>query len=153
MIELVVVIVILAILSSLTVYSLGGTMDQYQLSRAAETIEIFDARARRDARTRQHPLQASIERSRGRLTISRIGTGDRTTFRLPSRVKIKQIRMRRQVTSGSRIDIDINSSGQSRTYAIQLERGKASRWLVVLGFSGQVIQLDTGREVDAIFWL
>lgn len=49
LIELVVVIAILAALTALASLSLGGVMDRYRLSRAAETIEAFDAGARRSA--------------------------------------------------------------------------------------------------------
>jgi prepilin-type N-terminal cleavage/methylation domain-containing protein len=150
MIELLVVLVILATLASLAVLSLGGTVDQYQLGRAVEIIERFDARARRDARTLQTPLRASIDRSRGRLTIGESPISQRASYRLPKSVRIKQLRMRRQISAGSQFDFDVNRDGHSPTYALLLERGNVNRWLVVLGFSGQVIRLDSKGEVDAL---
>ncbi len=153
MIELVVVMVVLAILASLAVYSLGGTMDRHELNRAAETIEMFDARARRDARTSGQSLQASIDRTRGLLTIRSPENREDRSFQLPGRVKITDIRMRRRVTAAGRVAMDINRRGHSPTYAVHLQRGKSGRWLVVLGLSGQVIPLRSEGEVDAILSL
>jgi prepilin-type N-terminal cleavage/methylation domain-containing protein len=45
LVELVIVIVIMAILASIAAVSLGGTIDRYRMSQAAEVIERFDARA------------------------------------------------------------------------------------------------------------
>ncbi len=157
LIELVVVMVILGILAALVANSLSGVVARQQLSRAAQTIEMFDAKARREARRRRLPTEALIDRTRGRLTIDRIGRGDNgspeSTYRLPRQVKIKEVRMRRQGVVGTQVEIDINRFGQSPTYAVELQRGETSRWLVVLGLTGQVISLDSEGEADAILSL
>ncbi len=153
LIELVVVMVVLALLASLTVYSLGGTMDRHRLSRAIETIEMFDARARRTARTTQHAVTATIDRSRGQLSIDTHRNPQAVSFRLPSRVAIGDVRFgtTRRVERESKIEI--NGQGRSVTYAIQLRRGKLTRWLVVLGISGQVVAMENVGEVNAILSL
>ena len=157
LIELVVVIVIMAVLSTLAVLSLGGTMDRYQLSRASETIEMFDARARRDARKSRQSIQGTIDRNRQRLMIDSPIPGNKDwrskQYRLPQSVEISQVRFRRSVTVGNRYAIPFNRNGGSPTYAIELQRGKMRRWLVVLGVSGQVLPLDSEGEVDAILSL
>lgn len=152
LIELVIVIVIMAFLASLAVISLGGTMDRYQLSRASETIERFDARARRDARTSRKSVQATIQRHRQQLLIESPGRQD-ARFRLPAKVEISNIRLRRRVTAGSNFEIRFSREGRSPTYAVELRRGEMSRWLVILGTSGQVIPIDKEGEVDAILSL
>ena len=152
LIELVVVIVIMAVLSTLAVLSLGGTMDRYQLSRASEAIEMFDARARRDARKSRQPIRATIDRNRQRLVIDTPGPGN-TQYRLPHSVGINKVRFRRRVTVGNNFEIQFNREGGSPTYAVELQRGKMSRWLVVLGASGQVVPLNNEGEVDAILSL
>lgn len=153
LIELVVVMVVLAILSSLAVFSLAATADRYQLSRAAEIVEMFDARARRDARSSQQPLQAVVDRGRGRLQVNSSGTTEDATFRLPARVEISEIRLQRQLAVGKRVEIDVSSEGRCPTYAVALRRGKLTRWLVILGQTGQVIPLENEGEVDAILSL
>jgi Tfp pilus assembly protein FimT len=151
MIELVVVMVIVSLLATLAMLSFGGTMDRYRLSCAAETVEMFDAHARRDASRLRKPIQATIERDRNRLVIR--SRGEDTLFPLPRGVEIKQIRVRRRVTTGRDFEIQFNNEGSSPTYALELARGTMSRWLVVLGISGQVIALDNEGEVNAILSL
>ena len=154
LIELVVVVVIIGVLAALAVLSLGGTMDRYQLSRAAETIEMFDAHARRDARNSRQPIQATIQRDQKRLLIETVGNEKMNTqYRLPNRVEIKEIRMRRRVTAGGEFQIQYSREGWSATYALQIQRGNMSRWFVVLGVSGQVVALENEGEVDEILSL
>ena len=43
LIELVVVVVIVSLLATIAVISLGGTMDRYHLNRAAESIRVVIA--------------------------------------------------------------------------------------------------------------
>ena len=157
LIELVFVIVIMGVLATLAVLSTAGMMDRYKLSRAAETIEMFDARARRDARASHQPILAIIQRNQQRLVIGNPGdAASRPTaaqYRLPRSVEITEIRMRRRVTAGGNFEIRFNREGSSPTYAVRLERGNMSRWLVVLGVSGQVVVLENEGEVDEIMSL
>ena len=145
LIELIAVIVVLAIITSLAVMSFGGTIDRYKMVQAIETLEMFDAAARREARRAEQPLTATINASRGELTI---GITDRT-FRLPSRVEITDFRTSR---SGSRglVRLPIASDGSSPTYAVQLTRGKIKRWFMVLGVSGQVVPIENEGDVNAL---
>ena len=151
LIELVVVMVLLALLASLTVYSLGGTMDGYRISRAVETIESLDARARRTARTTRRPVTVTLDRKHRELVINPIDPREDTvSFRLPGRVVVEKIQLARKSSSRKDSKIAINGQGRSPPYAIQLRRGELTKWLVVLGFSGQVVPVDNEGEVNAI---
>lgn len=153
LIELVVVITIMAVLATIAALSLGGVMDRYQIGRAAETIERFDARARREARVTGDVVIAKIDRSRGRLTIDVAGSDRDANFQLPSRVSISNMRMHRSGVSGGDLNLVVDRKGQCSTYAVELTRGKMKRWLVMLGTSGQVIPLDDEGGVNAMFAL
>ncbi|TWU58091.1 pilus assembly FimT family protein [Rubripirellula reticaptiva] len=153
LIELVVVITIMAVLAAIAALSLGGVMDRYQLGRAAETIERFDSRARREARVTGDVVIAKIDRSRGRLDVDVAGSGLDVMFQLPSRVSISNMRMHRSGVSGSDLILVVDRSGQCPTYAVELMRGNMKRWLVMLGTSGQVISLDNEGAVNALFAL
>jgi prepilin-type N-terminal cleavage/methylation domain-containing protein len=152
LIELMVVIALASILASLAAVSLGGTMDRYRLSQAEQMIEAFDAAARRDARRRREPVSAIIQRSRQRLILPARTTNDKQ-YRLPRHVEIKQIRLRRRLTAGRDLELLFNREGTGPTYAVELVCGKSSRWLVVLGISGQIIALQDRGEVDEILAL
>lgn len=160
LVELVVALVILVILSSIAAFSLSGTMDRYQLTRATETIEIFDARARRDARLSGQSLQTRIDTGRGELHIEstsspRGANASRPTrtFRLPSNVVIQDIQLAKKVVIGRTFDTNINPQGQGVSYAVHLARGRMSRWLVILGTSGQTIEVQDQREANEILSL
>lgn len=151
MIELVVVIMIIGLLATLAVISFGGTVDRYQLSRAVETIEMFDARARRDARASRRIVRTTIDRDDNRLVIE--SDEPSAQYRIPRRVEIREIRVPRRAVVGSEFDVEFDREGRSVTYAIELKRGNMSRWMLVLGASGQVLTLASEREVDEILSL
>jgi type II secretory pathway pseudopilin PulG len=153
MIELVVVMLILATLAGLVAYSLRGAVDRYQMNRAIETIELFDAQARRQACRSRGSLEARIDRGRNLLSIESSRRRSQATFRLPRQVEIAEIRMGRTSVAGGPFGLNINRHGQSDSYAVHLRRGNAERWLIVLGTSGQIVTLNDQGEADAILSL
>lgn len=153
LIELVVVIVIMAILSTIAAMSLSGTMGKYDLTRAAETIERVDANARRQARVTHALVELSIDRGKKRLTVDAGGTARDATYKLPGRVTISNIRLHRRIVAGNTFAIEVSDAGQSPTYAVELTRGKMKRWLIIIGASGQVFPAESEDEVDALFAL
>lgn len=157
LIELVVVIAIIALLTTLAVMSSSSMMDRYQLSRAVEAVEMFDARARREASSLSQPVDATIQPARRRLLVaSPTRTSQRrplAQFNLPRSVEIAELRLRRRVAARGDLELQFNRAGVSPTYALQLKRGEMSRWLVVLGFSGQIVALEDEREVDELLSL
>ena len=129
-------------------------MDRYQLSCAAETVEACDARVRRSARLSREAFDAVIgkqeliirapaERSRGALA----------NYRLPRRVTIEDVKVRRMPITDRDVTINFSDQGRSDCYAVQLRRGTMTRWLVILGISGQVIAVNSEEEADALLSL
>tara|TARA_R110002049_G_scaffold4601_5_gene32722 strand:+ start:1011769 stop:1012269 length:501 start_codon:yes stop_codon:yes gene_type:complete len=154
LIELAVVMVVMGLLASLTVMSFGGTMDRYRLGKAVEAVERFDAYIRRESRSSQRSNLAAIDRRSGNLSL--VSGDQRRTrmFRIPRRVEIVELTVidaggRRRSPSGV-TNFVVTGSGRTPTYALHLQRGKYHRWLVVLGFSGQVVSLENAGEVDAL---
>ncbi len=157
LVELVVTLAILAVLSSIAALSLSGTMDRYQLSRAVDTVERFDARARRDAVSQDGFVEMVVDQRKGRLQINPPSTSPSSnppvTYGVPHRVTIDAVRLPRQSIAGSRWVTPINPEGRGSTYALKLTRGKQSRWIVVLGMTGQTLVTSDEREVDEILSL
>jgi general secretion pathway protein H len=157
LIELIAVMAIMGLLASVAVTAVGGTMDRYRLSRAAETVEMFDARVRREARQTRRPHTAWIDRRRNRLIVR--GPDDRVSasFGLPGAVELAEFRIKEpgratRAAHGS-IRFDVAGSGRSPTYAMRMKLGKQERWLVVLGFSGQVVPVKEKEAVDDLLSL
>lgn len=156
LIELIAVLVILGLLSIIASLSLGGVMDRYQLTRAAETLQSFDAKARREAARSRETLEGVISNGQHTLVIREAADQNSTQwirYQLPRTVTITETRVSRKVISGRELTIPFRHGGCSPTYAVQLRRGRMSRWIVVLGISGQVIPVDGEEQVDALLSL
>ncbi len=153
LIELIVVILILGMLTAMASLSLGGVMDRYQLGRAAETLEAFDAQARREAARSREGVSAILRRGTNELILRNAAERPlraRSQYRMPRKVEIGEIRMQRKALSARDVTIMVSDRGRSPTYAVELRRGAMSRWIVILGISGQVIPVQSEDEVDAI---
>lgn len=149
LIELVVVMVLIGIMTAMAVLSLGGTMDRYRLTQATETFQTFDARARRQARSARRTIEATIEKDKRRLVIAQPSK----QFRLPDSVEIKTVRISQQAVPRTKVKLRFDSAGHSPTYAVEFRKGKLSKWLVILGTSGQTIAMDNVGEVNALLSL
>ncbi|MEM1068736.1 MAG: prepilin-type N-terminal cleavage/methylation domain-containing protein [Planctomycetota bacterium] len=147
LIELVVVLVIMALLVSIAAVSLRGTMDRYHLNQAKQVIISSDAKARRQARSIERPLVMTIDRRKRQI---RIGE---SIFRIPAAVEVASVDTGRRVTVGTEVEIDFGRSGWSPSYAVELKRGSASRWIVVLGGSGQVLTVEDREAADELLSL
>ena len=150
LLEVVAVMVMLGLLSTVAVVSLSGTLDRYRLNRAVEMVELFDARARRQAGNQRTPVDASIQLNRNRLLIESPNDTKDRVFGLPSGVQISSVRLSRNSVAGRQLDLRYSRDGVSPTYAIQLQRGDKSHWLVILGISGQIIHSSSEGEVNEI---
>jgi type II secretory pathway pseudopilin PulG len=153
LIELIVVTVILGLLATVAAPPLRGAMNRYELGRALETIETFDAQARRTARVSREAVDVTIrqdQRGTTLLSSSQAPQHSERVFRLPDTVRITDLRRARQATTGSDLTFRVNDRGRSASYAIALSRGKLTRWLVVLGTSGQLVPVATQEEADAL---
>jgi len=147
LIELVAVIAIMALLSTLAVISLRGTIDRYHMSQAKQVIELFDAKARRQARSNHQPVVAKIDRLNQRVEI---GT---STFQIPRGVEIASLQLGRRVTVGTQVEIGYSRDGWSSSYVVALKRGELENWIVVLGSSGQVIPVNDRGEANELLSL
>ncbi|TWT52711.1 hypothetical protein Pla22_03370 [Rubripirellula amarantea] len=160
LVELVVALVILVVLSSIASLSLTGTMDRYQLTRATQTLEMFDARARRDARSSGQAIQTRIDTARGNLQLASLSENrdgrsqtSQAAFRLPRTVTIEEIQLVRKMQVGRSFDYVVNPEGRSVSYAVHFQHGNMSRWIVVIGSSGQTVVAKDKREANEILSL
>jgi len=153
LLELVIVMIILGLLSTIAVTSLSGTLDNYKLTQATEVIQRFDAYARRQAANRRQPVHITVQRLRNQLQVGASTDRERRLFRLPSGVSIGETLFRRKTIASGNFEIRFDQDGGSPSYAMELTRGKRSQWIVVLGGSGQILQMNQRGEVNEILSL
>ncbi len=146
LIELVVVIVLLAMIASIASLSLRGYVTRYRLTRAAETVALFDLSLRREARRVRAVVTGTIDPSRRRLAI-RTGTQTRA-FQLPSTVRVTAVRIGRVASSTRRRQVSVDGIGASPSYAVELSSAAVSRWVFFSGGCGQCVpDLDRDQVV------
>ena len=150
LIEVVAVIVVLSILSTITAVALGPTLDRQRLSQAIEKLEWFDAKARRSAQANRSTVSAKIDPSKNRLVIQTSNQQEDVSLRLPSNVEISKVQLAGKPSSTRSESIQVSPSGYSTSYAVLLKRGELSKWVLVLGGSGQVVQFDNAKDVNAL---
>ena len=138
LIELVVVLVLMAIIASMATLSLRGVMVRYQLSQGVEVIQRFDAALRRSARLDRRGDAGEINRAAGRLAVAKLDE----SYVLPKSVQIRSVR----VSDSTSRSVSVSGQGASPSYAIELSSGDASRWVLLVGGSGQFV-IDPGTEL------
>jgi prepilin-type N-terminal cleavage/methylation domain-containing protein len=142
LLELIAVIVVIGLISVVGMTVVSGHLDQAELIRVSQSIVNAD-RKERDV-SRQSPVagELTIERSRKRLRFRNSGQ----TISLGSNVNITETIVRSSDSSNP--TILFSQSGQSESYAVRLQsRRGASKWILILGISGQVLVRDSSDEV------
>lgn len=144
LIELVAVLALCAVVAGIVVVSVRSHVARANLASSCEMLMACDSHARHVAHERGRPTRLLID------------SGDRATIRLPNGriravargVKIDRLRTARTSTRTGTLQVVMTADGQSETYAVRLTAGeKLSRWVVVLGGSGQTLVLKDERRV------
>lgn len=146
LIELVVVVLIVASLTSVTVISLRPVIQRSRLRRAAETLASADQFARSTA-FRENGAICRFERDF--CEVSSPSNQRLRRFRLPDGVTCSEIRVGGTVSTVGRIFYD--GRGISPTFALRTQTGTLSLWRVHIGISGQVTDAANLSEVQQ--WL
>jgi prepilin-type N-terminal cleavage/methylation domain-containing protein len=141
MIELIVVIVLIALISTVGISALSGHIDQSRLVRATQTIADADRKERDAARQSPVPGGLSIDEANHRLRFlcsnQQIDLSDR--FELSAVLVFPM---------PSNPIISYSQAGQSVSYAMQVRSKRGtSRWVLIVGMTGQVIFSDDENEV------
>ena len=153
LLELIIVFAILGLLSTIAMTTLAGRVGDYRFTQAMEIIGRVDAHARRQATSQQQTVSTSVSSVANVLRVSTTQDSTSRSFKLPTGIHIGETRFRQQIIPSATFDIRYNRYGISPTYAMKLTQGSRSRWIIVLGASGQVMQTNQTGEVDEIFSL
>jgi prepilin-type N-terminal cleavage/methylation domain-containing protein len=143
MIELLVVMMLIAILSTSVALSLRPFLIRYSLSRATQQIAMNDAVARATARRLNQPAIVSLDKAARRVAFQ-CGEVVRR-YELPKNVTIDQF-------LGAVTEIPIEPDGRSPSYAVAVAIGESTRWMVIAGGSGQSMSVENAsaaRELVA----
>jgi type II secretory pathway pseudopilin PulG len=137
MIELLVVMLLIAILSTSVALSLRPFLIRYSLSRAAQQIAMNDAAARATARRLNQPAMIWLDKTGGRVAFQCGEVARRYEF--SKGVTLVQ-------SLGAPGEIKIETDGRSVSYAVAVAHGEATRWLVIAGGSGQSLSVESASQ-------
>lgn len=153
LLELVITLVILGVLSAIATTSLTGRIGHHQLTQASRVIAYSDTYARRQASNQRQSVRTSVARLANLLRVKTPQEQKDRSFKLPGGISIADVKFAGQAITTTNFDIQYNQYGISRSYALKLTKGSLSRWIIVLGASGQIIQSNNEEEVNEILSL
>ncbi|MEM6689186.1 MAG: type II secretion system protein [Planctomycetota bacterium] len=153
LIEMIVVLVILAIISTGVFLSIAGSSDRYKLQLAADMVVQLDSKARNIAASTERPVQI-VYRPRSETIEIKIVDGNTgaeqivESRKIPANVDVSRLFLRGAARSfRDRQLIEISPLGQSIDYALELKTKSLDRVLAMMGGSGQQIRLDNRKHL------
>jgi prepilin-type N-terminal cleavage/methylation domain-containing protein len=153
LIELAVVILILALVAAAAVLRFEGPLRRAQMSDVVDLVTAFDRLTRDFAREHDRPVWLVVEEIHHRLrrTGGKDGSDLGVPLVLPPGYSVPQVWVRGQARTYLRAAIPCSRRGLTPTYGLLIE-GPAGRrqWLVLVGLSGQSIQVKDERDAQAI---
>lgn len=154
LIEVLAVVVVLAILASVAMFSVSGHVQHARLIRTADRLESLDRRARDEARRQSAPGQLLWDTRQGvaQIAFARAEDSPVATRRvsLGGGLEFSEFRIDGARGLGRQV-VDVSPNGQSDTYAVRLSAPNgAALWLVTLGLTGQHLRLDSEDDVRAL---
>jgi len=145
LLEMIAVLVLLGLISTIAMISVIGHLEQTELGRVSQLLANAD-RKERDA-TRHSPFPGAMTVDRSKKRVQFLSSGRTIDFG-------KTVNIAELIVNGySSADgtISFTQSGQSPTYAIRLEsRRGAICWVLVIGMTGQVLFTDSTEDVRSL---
>lgn len=155
LIELVAVMIVIGLLSGIAVVSVSGHIHHARLVQAIQRIESLDRRARDEARQHSRPVGLLFDPRQRLVSIvtrpSERATDSTRRVKLPKGIDIQEIRVGRRRMTGRTVPVSLSPLGQSEPYAVRLTAAnEASHWLLTIGLTGQQLELESERDIDAL---
>lgn len=154
LLELIVVVVIVALISAAVAVQWSGVHHKAVRSSAVARLESLDQHLRSFARTNRTGCQLSVEIGSSKIRKSyheRRGTNP-SPESLGRGIRIARIESTVDISTAKQVLIPFWPDGSSASYGIELTGpGSSKQWLVFAGISGQLTQLETEGDFDALW--
>lgn len=153
LLEMVVVLIILAIVSTGVFLSVASSSDRYKVQLAADQVVLLDSKARNIAASTERPIQMVFRPRKETIELKIVdaGTGAEQILdsrKIPMSVDVSRLFIRGAGRSfRDRQVIEISPLGQSVDYALELKTKRLDRVVAMMGGSGQQIRLDSQKHL------
>jgi len=154
LVEMLAVLILMALLSTLAVVSLTGVRSAADMKTVCAQIEQFDRMSRDRAVRRNLPLRVEVDIADGSWSRWNVRTQEQigTAVRLAGKGVIDGVLIAGQQQMWTdRANIAYTSEGNSPTYAVRLKAKGQETWLLFAGLSGQVAAMRTPEQVRTLF--
>lgn len=153
LIELTVVILILGIAAAAASLKMHSPVRAAQAADTIGAIVDYDRTTRTAARQQDRPLHLVVDLSGG--VLSRTDQQGRpvatASMNLGEGIRIKRLLVGEHDKTDGVVSLCCSRAGAMPTYAILVEAaGARTQWLVIVGLSGQLVQVDSEREAQDI---
>lgn len=153
LIEILAALVIFGLIASVAVVSLTGQIQAVRLADQVEQVKQFDRAVRERARRHDTALPLTFDLAAG--TIS-AGPGGPPPLRLGDRFRLRAVILPDERVEFGDITLPISANGRSGSYALRIagadsDGRAADRWILVMGLTGQTIELDDEKDLHDIF--
>jgi hypothetical protein len=139
MVEMMVVIVIMAMLTTAAALSFSGPLRATRASDMIRQVQAFDDVTRQHAKRFGKDLQIVFDLSRGRVIRRQSAQGPvMQELQLPHECRIERVRVGGKVFDSGEVVLACSNLGLTRSYAAHLVGPGLDRWIVVAGLTGEV---------------
>lgn len=151
LIELTVVLLILGIVAAAVTLKMAGPVSRMKLQDVVERVRQFDSHTRSYARQNDKALRVEIDLAENSIFRFDEITGQiGRELELPSGFNIEECRTITRQKSTDTTLLKYSSQGVSRSYALKLADKLHSKWILIIGLSGEVVELEDEIEVQKI---
>ena len=151
LIELTVVLLIMGIIAAIVTLKISGPVSQVKLQDVAERIKQFDIHTRSYARQHGKALRVDVDLSKN--CISRwdnAGNQLGQPLKLPSNFSIEKCQVASQQQVRNATLLKYSSQGMTHSYAIKLADKSQSKWIFIIGLTGELVELENEQNVQKI---
>jgi type II secretion system protein H len=151
LVELTVVLLIMGIVAAAVTLKMSGPVSRVKLQDVVKQVKQFDTLTRSYTRQQGKAVRVNVDLSENR--ISRLddeGEPLGRPLQLPSNFKIEKCLIASQQDASDMALLKYNSQGMTHSYAIKLADKLQSKWIIIIGLTGQVVELKNEQEVQEI---
>jgi prepilin-type N-terminal cleavage/methylation domain-containing protein len=159
LIEVMVVLVLAAVLTTAVAVALTGPARAAQARDAAERIGAFDRLVREHAKTTGAPQAIVCDLNRGAVRRGETVTeeaGDQepgSVLQLPGQFRVERLLLPGGPVLSGEVRVPVSARGQTPSYALLLteRRQPKGHWLVFAGLTGQMTEVRDATEAEQLF--
>ena len=152
LVEVMAVVLIIAVAAAAVTLRVQRPLRNAQMADVIGAIGQFDFTTRSAAQSQDRPLRMVMDLGGGSVSLTDADGKALTdaAVRMPEGFALARVLVRAQSATGGSMTIPCSAAGYTPTYAVNITGGGASRWLVVAGLTGQVLEVENEAKASQL---